>query len=91
MGDMLAFGDGSLRLRGDMRVEKEGSEARAAWLRTAGWLLACCLLAHAGGAPAYSQPGTAAQRVPPGGLRVRIAGTTNTQAVLTYNAPDSGA
>jgi hypothetical protein len=91
MGDMLAFGDGSLRLLGDMRVEKEGSEARAAWLRTAGWLLACFLLAHAGGAPAYSQPGTAAQRVPPGGPRVRVAGTTNTQAVLTYTAPDSGA
>src|ERR1035441_1527455 len=74
-----------------MRLNKEGTDTGAVRLRTAGWLLACCLLAHAGGAPAYSQPGTAAQHVPPGGPRVRVAGTTNTQAVLTYTAPDSGA
>jgi hypothetical protein len=52
-------------------------------MRTAGWLFVCCLLAHGAGAQ---------QRVPRGtSFRVRIVGTTNTQAVLTYSAPDGGA
>ena len=60
-------------------------------MRTAAWVFVCCLLVHGGGIPAYSQTGTAAQRVPPSSPRIRIAGTTNTQAVLTYSAPGSGA
>jgi hypothetical protein len=91
---MQAFGEGALRLRGGMRVEGEGREARAVWMRTAAWLFVWCLLAHGGDAPAYSQTDSVGipQRVSRGNpFRVRIVGTTNTQAVLTYSAPDSGA
>src|ERR1035438_10623001 len=76
----------ALRLRRAMHVEQDGREARAVHLRAAGWLLVACLLAHAGRTPAYSQT----EAVPRGNLsRLRIAGTTNTQAVLTYTAPRS--
>src|ERR1035437_6548063 len=94
MGEMQAFGEGALRLRGGMRVDGEGREARAVRMRTAAWLFVWCLLAHGGGAPAYSQTDSVGtpQRVSRGNpFRVRIVGTTNTQAVLTYSAPDSGA
>src|ERR1035438_5571984 len=92
MGEIQDFGDGSLRLRGGMRVDREARAARAVRMRKAGWLFVWCLLAHGGGAPGYSQTVAAAPRVPPGNpLRLKLAGTTNTQAVLAYTAPDSGA
>ena len=60
-----------------------------------GWLAGCCLLVHCGSAPGYSQTENtpAAQRVALGAspFRVRVVGTTNTQAVLTYSAPDDSA
>src|ERR1017187_37489 len=78
----------ALRLRRGMHVEQDGREARAVHLRAAGWLLVACLLAHAGRTPAYSQTEAVSRGTP---SRLRIVGTTNTQAVLTYTAPDSGA
>ena len=83
MGEMQVFGDGALRLEEDVRVDQDGRGARAVRMRTAGWLFVCCLLAHGSGAPAWSQA-----RNP---LRLKVSGTTNTQAVLSYTAPDSGA
>ncbi|MCX6629063.1 MAG: hypothetical protein NTW28_15705, partial [Candidatus Solibacter sp.] len=80
MGEMRAFGDGALLLLGGMR--------------TAAWVFACCLLIHGGGAPGYPQPPGpgARQRLFRGDpFRVRIVGTTNTQAVLAYSAPNGGA
>src|SRR5438552_3329354 len=75
MGEMQAFGDGAPRLRRGRRA--------------AGWL-AFCGLVYCCGAPGYSQT---RQRVPhdvsPFG--VRVVGTTNTQAILTYSAPDNNA
>ena len=72
---MRAFGDGALLLRGG--------------IRTAAWVFVCCLLVPGGGVPGYSQnrvPGPPPPRGNP--LRVRIVGTTNTQAVFAYSAPD---
>src|ERR1035438_8172217 len=77
----------ALRLRRAMHVEQDGREARAVHLRAAGWLLVACLLAHAGRTPAYSQTEAVSRGTP---SRLRIVGTTNTQAVLTYSAPDTG-
>jgi hypothetical protein len=72
----------------------EGGHRRAVRMRTAGWVFVWCLFVPGGSAPGYSQ--TAGPRPPQrvsGGtpLRVEIVGTTNTQAVLAYSAPDSGA
>ena len=80
MGEMQAFGDGALLLRGGMR--------------TAAPVFVWCLLLHPGCVPGYSQTDSirTPQRVSRGNpLRVAIAGTTNTQAVLAYSAPDGGA
>ena len=75
MGEMLAFGDGALLLRRGKRA--------------AGWAFVWCLLVHGGGAPGYSQT---PQRVPRGvAFRAGVVGTTNTQAVLVYSAPDASA
>ena len=68
-------------------MEQDGREARAVHLRAAGWLLVACLLAPAGRTPAYSQTEAVSRGTP---SRLRIVGTTNTQAVLTYSAPDTG-
>ena len=77
----------ALRLRRGMHVDQDGREARAVHLRAAGWLLVACLLAHAGRTLAYSQTEAVSRGTP---SRLRIVGTTNTQAVLTYSAPDTG-
>jgi hypothetical protein len=75
MGEMLALGDSALLLR----------RGKAA----AGWALVCCVLVHGRCAPGYSQT---PQRVARGStFRVGVVGTTNTQAVLVYSAPDAGA
>jgi hypothetical protein len=61
---------------------------------TAVWVFVWCLLVHGGGAPAYSQADSARppRSVPSGNqFRISIVGVTNTQAVLAYTAPDSGA
>src|ERR1035437_7121452 len=92
MGEMQAFGDGALLLRGSMCVDREGRDPRAVRMRTAGWVFVCCLLVH-GGVPGYSQTDSipTQPRVSRGTpSRLRIVGTTNTQAVLTYSAPDTG-
>lgn len=63
-------------------------------MRTAAWVFVYCLLVHGGGTLGYSQTAGrgAPQRVPPGNsFRVGTVGTTNTQAVLAYTAPDGGA
>jgi len=61
-------------------------------MRTAGWLLGWRLVAYTAAASAWSQSAIAPQRVPAGNpLHLKVAGTTNTQAVLAYTAPDSGA
>src|SRR5260370_41874986 len=73
MDEIRAFSDGAVLLRGGLRV--------------AGWAFVWGGLIHGGGAPGYSQ-GRA--RVSPGdSFRVGIVGTTNTQAVLAYSAPDA--
>src|ERR1035438_508375 len=51
----------------------------------------CCLLIHGTGGPAYPQTDSIPQRGSHGNaFRVRIVGTTNTQAVLAWSAPDNG-
>ena len=73
--------------------EIPGSNARAVG-RTAAWVFVWCLLVHGGGAPGYSQTDSSRPPPPvPGGTRLRVGtvGITNTQAVLTYSAPDGGA
>ena len=47
------------------------------------------LLVHGGGAPGYSQTPLRVSRG--NAFRVGVVGTTNTQAVLVYSAPDAGA
>ena len=80
MGEIRAVGNRALLLR--------------AGVRTAAWTFVWSLLVHGAGVPGYSQNGRGdpPQRGPRGNtFRVRIVGATNTQAVLTYTAPDSGA
>src|SRR5260370_971421 len=73
MNQIQAFSDGAVVLRGGLRV--------------GGWALVLGVLIHGGGAPGYSQ---GRPRVSPGNsFRVGIVGTTNTQAVLAYSAPDA--
>ena len=50
-----------------------------------------CLLFHATGGPGHSQSDSAARGTRGNAFRVRIVGTTNTQAVLEYSPPAGGA
>jgi hypothetical protein len=80
MGETKACGDGVPIFHGGMRVTA--------------WAFVGCLLVHGGGAPGFSQADNplTPERVSRGNaFHVAIAGTTNTQAVLTYSAPDGGA
>jgi hypothetical protein len=77
---MQAVGESALLPRGDMR--------------RAGWVFVWCLLVHSGGVPGVAQTSAppSPQRVTRlAPFRVAVAGITNTQAVLTYSAPDSSA
>ncbi len=57
--------------------------------RTAAWVFVWCMLGPVGGVPGYSQADSNPRPVSRGNpFRVEIAGITNTQAVLTYSAPD---
>jgi hypothetical protein len=55
-------------------------------------VLAWCLLVHGAAGPGYSQRDSTPLRGSRGNtFRARVAGTTNTQAVLAYAAPDGAA
>jgi hypothetical protein len=76
MGEIQALGSGPL------------SRHRGAW--TAASMFVWCLLVRGNGGTAYSQTDTIPQRGSrANAFRVRIVGTTNTQALLAYTAPDS--
>jgi hypothetical protein len=76
MGEIQAFGDGAL--------------LRRSGVRTAAWIFAWCLLVHGTAGPGYPQTDSMPERGSRGDtFRVRVVGTTNTQAVLAYTAPDS--
>jgi len=58
----------------------------------AGWAFVSCLLMHSGAIAGHSQTEAVPQRPSRGNpFRVTVSGITNTQAVLTYSAPDASA
>jgi hypothetical protein len=74
----------------EIRVLRSGTPLRPCGVRTAAWMFACCLLIHGTGGPGYAQTDTTLQRGSRGStFRARVVGTTNTQAVLAWSAPDS--
>lgn len=80
MNQIWALGDGALLLRG--------------YKRLAAWTFTWCLLIQCGGVSGYSQGGRGRPPQPfayDTALSVTVTGITNTQAVLMYSVPDSGA
>ena len=78
---------------GDMHVVGEGALPFRSRMRAAGLLFGSYLILQCGGTAVYSQPANvpAPQRTSRAySLRVKVIGTTNTQAVLAYSAPDDG-
>ena len=75
MNEIQALGDSALVVRGGWRA--------------AGWAFVWCLLVHGAGVPGYCQT---PPRVARGNaFHVSVVGTTNTQAVLSYSAPNASA
>src|ERR1035438_1905342 len=58
-------------------------------VRTAAWIFASCLLVCGTAGPGYAQTETISRPSRGNTFRVKVVGTTNTQAVLAYSAPDS--
>src|ERR1035441_4341053 len=74
----------------DQSHDREGVVCRRGTIpRTAAWICACCLLVHGTAGPGYAQTETIPRPSRGNTFRVKVVGTTNTQAVLAWSAPDS--
>jgi hypothetical protein len=75
---------------GEILALRSGTFLPPCRVRTAAWIFAWCLLVHGTAGPGYPQTDSTPQRGSHGNtFRVKVVGTTNTQAVLAYSAPDS--
>src|ERR1019366_3437406 len=79
-----------IRVMSEIQAFGNRAPLRHHGVRTVAWMFLCCLLVHGTGGPGYSQTDSIPQRPSPEDtFRVRVVGTTNTQAVLAWSAPDS--
>src|ERR1019366_3593078 len=79
-----------IRVMGEILALRSGTLLPPCRVRTAAWIFAWCLLVHGTAGPGYPQTDSTPQRGSHGNtFRVKVVGTTNTQAVLAYSAPDS--
>src|SRR5450631_4492508 len=75
---------------GEIQDFGSGAPLRRRRVRTPAWMFVGCLLVHGTSQPGYPQTESSPPRPPRANtFRVRVVGTTNTQAVLAYSAPDS--